>query len=166
MAGGDPSKRILLDQLPRILKGYGRASFADAVVVVLDADRRDCRTFLAELKDVISNCDPAPKTLIRLAIEEIEAWYLGDRHALLEAYPRAKRDALDRYRQDHICGTWEALADAIYPGGTAAIKRAGWPLPGQVKSEWAQRIGPLLELDRNISPSFAKFRDGVRGLMQ
>ncbi len=34
--GGDPAKRILLDQLPRLLRGYKKTPGIDAVVVVLD----------------------------------------------------------------------------------------------------------------------------------
>lgn len=48
----DPSKRILLDQLPRLLRGYVRTPGIDAVVVVVDADGRDCRSFLSELQSV------------------------------------------------------------------------------------------------------------------
>jgi hypothetical protein len=164
-ARGDPAKRILLDQLPRILRGYGKTAGIDAVVVVLDSDRHDCATFLAELKALLAGCRPAPNTLFRLAIEEMEAWYLGDRAALTTAYPRARHDVLHRYEQDSICSTWELLADAIYPGGSMAIKKVGWPLPGQVKHEWAERIGPLLDPDRNVSPSFGKLRDGLRQLI-
>ena len=90
---------------------------------------------------------------------------LGDRQALLVAYPRAKKDVLARYRQDSICGTWEMLADALYPGGHAAIKSAGWPLPGQVKHEWAERVGPHMDVESNASPSFCAFRDGLRRLV-
>lgn len=161
---GDPAKRILLDQLPRILQGYGNTPGIDAVVVVLDSDRRNCVDFLAELKALAKRCRPASNALFRLAIEEMEAWYLGDREALMAAYPRAKSRVLDTYVQDSVCGTWELLADAIYSGGSAAIKRAGWPLPGQVKHEWAERIGPLLNIAQNQSPSFCKFRDGLRRL--
>jgi len=163
-AGGDPAKRILLDQLPKILRGYGKTPGIDAVVVVLDSDRRNCVDFLAELKTLAAGCNPAPNTLFRIAIEEMEAWYFGDRQALTTAYPKAKVDVLNRYAQDSVCGTWELLADAIHPGGSAAIKKAGWPLPGQVKYEWATKIGPLLDLDRNDSPSFGKLRDGLRRL--
>lgn len=124
-AGSDPSKRILLDQLPRLLQGYGRTPGIDAVVVVLDTDKRNCRDFLAELTALAAGCNPAPHTMFRLAIEEVEAWYLGDRQALLAAYPRAKADPLGRYIQDSPCDTWELLADAIYPGGVAAIKKSG-----------------------------------------
>lgn len=161
----DPTKRILLDRLPRLLRGYGQTPGIDAVVVVLDNDKRDCVSFLSELKVLATDCNRASSTLFRLAIEEVEAWYLGDRQALTDAYPRANADVLKRYVQDSVCDTWELLADAIYPGGSTAIKKAGWPLPGQVKHEWAERIGPLLEPDRNVSPSFGKLRDGLRRLV-
>lgn len=164
-AKADPAKRILLDQLPRLLRGYGKTPGIDAVVVVLDTDRRDCKAFLQELKSVADQCKPAPNTLFRLAIEEMEAWYLGDRAALLNAFPRAKRDVLDRYVQDSVCGTWELLADAVHTGGAAAIKKAGWPLPGQLKHEWAEKIGPFMNLHDNASPSFGKFRDGLTRLI-
>ena len=162
----NPAKRILLEQLPRLLRGYGKTPGIDAVVVVLDADKRDCAEFLRELKSVADAClPPIPNTLFRLAIEEMEAWYLGDRQALLTAYPRAKRGLLGGYVQDSTCDTWELLADAIYPGGSTAIKKAGWPLPGQVKYEWAEKIGPFMDWERNQSPSFGKLRDGLRRLV-
>ena len=161
----DPAKRMLLDQLPRLLQGYGKTPGIDAVVVVVDTDRRDCKGFLQELKSVAEGCNPVPRTHFRLAIEEMEAWYLGDREALLKAYPRAKRDVLDRYVQDSACGTWELLADAVHTGGVAAIKKTGWPLPGQIKHEWAEKIGPFMSLNQNASPSFGKFRDGLSRLV-
>jgi len=162
---GDPSKRILLDQLPRLLRGHGKTPSTDAVVVVLDSDKRDCRDFLSELKKLVSEINPAPLTLFRLAIEEMEAWYFGDHTALLRAYPRAKTDILSRYEQDKVCDTWEMLADAIYPGGSASLKKSGWPLPGQIKHEWAETIGPFMDPDRNISPSFQKLKEGFSRLI-
>ncbi len=160
-AKADPAKRMLLDQLPRLLQAYGKTPGIDAVVVVLDTDLRDCKAFLQELKSLLAKCSPAPRTIFRLAIEEMEAWYLGDRQCILKAYPRTKRDVIDRYTQDSVCGTWELLADAVYPGGSAAIKKAGWPLPGQIKHEWAEKMSPFLDISKNTSPSFAKFRDGL-----
>jgi hypothetical protein len=161
----DPQKRILLDQLPRVLRGYGKTPGIDAVLVVLDTDRRDCKQFLSELTALVAACDGAPKTLFRLAIEEVEAWYFGDHAAIEQAYPRVKKQVLQKYKQDSVCGTWELLADAIYAGGSAKLVRAGWPVPGQVKHEWAKNIAPKLDPDKNVSPSFCKFRDGVRRLV-
>ena len=161
----DPTKRMLLDQLPRLLRGYGRSPGIDAVVVVLDTDKRNCAAFLTELQGIVQTCGGAPTTVFRLAIEEIEAWYLGDPVALLACYPKAKQEVLKRYVQDSPCDTWELLADAVHPGGSAAILKAGWPLPGQVKRDWAERIGPRLDPDKNVSPSFVKLRDGLRRLV-
>ena len=163
-ASGHPAHRILLDRLPRILRGYARTPGIDAIVVVLDTDDRDCAAFLAELRALAQDCGTAGRTLFRLAIEEIEAWYLGDREAFAAAFPSARTGVLDAYRQDSVCGTWELIADAVHPGGIAAVRHAGWPLPGQLKHEWAERIGPLLDADRNLSPSFGKLRDGLRRL--
>ena len=164
-AKSDPAKRALLNQLPRLLSGYGKTQGIDAVVVVLDSDRRNCRSFLAELNSLLDRCHPAPNTLFGLAIEEMEAWFLGDRTALLAAYPKAKRDVLARYEQDSVCGTWELLADAVHPGGSHSVKKVGWPLPGKIKHEWAENIGPHMDVARNRSPSFCRFRDGLQSLV-
>jgi hypothetical protein len=147
-----------------VLRGYVATPGYDAIVVVLDADRRDCVAFLTELRSLAASCGASRFALFRLAIEEMEAWYLGDRSALQQAYPRARMRALDHYVQDSVCGTWELVAEAIHTGGSRAIRRAGWPLPGQIKHEWADRIGPLLDPEINVSPSFGKLRDGMRRL--
>jgi hypothetical protein len=164
-AATDPRKRILLDQLPRLLRGYAGTPGIDAVIIVLDTDHHNCQAFLAQLQALATSCGASHLALFRLAIEETEAWYLGDRTALLQAYPRAKLRPLDDYKQDSVCGTWELLAESIYDGGMKAIRRVGWPLPGQIKHEWANRIGPLLDPEANHSPSFGKLRDGIRKLV-
>jgi len=92
----DPSKRILLDRLPKILAGYGKSlGPRDAVVVVVDLDDRNCHVFKKELLQLLKACDPAPEVLFRIAIEEMEAWLLGDREAVLKEFPRAKTKELD-----------------------------------------------------------------------
>lgn len=162
----DPSKRILLDQLPRLLRGYGRSlqPGRGCVVVVVDLDDRDCLTFKQELFGVLHACRPRPRTLFRIAIEEFEAWLLGDRGAVKAAYPSAKDPVLNGYTQDSICGTWEVLADAVHTGGSAQLRRIGYPAAGKAKCEWARRITPHMDVNRNRSVSFQVFRDGVRGL--
>ena len=138
----DPAKRHLLNQLPRLLQGYARSldASSSAVVVAVDLDDRDCIAFKRELTDVLNACRPALRALFRIAIEEFEAWLLGDRTALLQAYPKAKRAVLDRYAQDSICGTWEVLADAIHPGGCQALWRDGGHGVGAAKCEWARPL--------------------------
>jgi hypothetical protein len=165
-ASVDPKKETLLDKLPNLLRGFGRTPGIDAIVIVVDVDNKDCVEFLAELNAVWAATNPAPVTLFRLAIEEMEAWYFGDPAAIKSAYPNAKAAILSSYQNDSICGTWEMLADAIVAGGAAKLKSEGWPASGIAKSEWAERITPHMNPNLNVSPSFIKFRDGIRRLAQ
>ena len=164
----DRKKRLLLHHLPRILRGYGRSfkrsGLPSAVIVVVDLDQRDCVAFKRELLAVLEACTPRPRTLFRIAIEESEAWLLGDRAAVKQAYPDAKDSVLKRYEQDSICGTWEVLADAVHPGGSGKLKESGYPVTGNAKCDWAENIAPCMDVDENRSPSFRVFRDGVRKL--
>lgn len=155
----DPSKRALLSQLPRLLSGYGKIQgFNLAVVVVCDLDDRNKDSFLQELKDVLANCNPAPKTNFCLAIEEGEAWLLGNWPAIKSAYPNAKEQIFKTYINDSICGTWEKLADVIYSGGHDSLKKSGTQAQGIAKSEWAEKITPKMNVNDNKSPSFNSFK--------
>ncbi len=162
----DPEKRILLDRLPQLIRGYGKSlqHFPATVVVVVDLDERDCMEFKRELLAVLEVCDPRPNTLFRIAIEEGEAWLLGDRDAVKTAYSNAKDAVLNSYAQDSICGTWETLADAVHAGGSASLKKAGYPDIGIVKCDWAEAITTHMDVDSNESKSFQVFRDGIRNL--
>ena len=161
----DPKKRILLDQLPAILQGYGKSLTPhNVVIVVIDLDDRDCLAFKKELVNVLNACNPRPRALFRIAIEESEAWLLGDRKAVKSAYPLANNFVLNSYQLDNICGTWEVLADAVYQGGAARLKNLGYPDTGIAKCEWAREITPYMDVDRNQSKSFQVFRDAVRSL--
>jgi hypothetical protein len=167
----DPSKRILLTNLPRLLRGYGRTfqgytkTYKAAVVLVCDLDDKDPDHFLGELKAVLNACSPRPETRFCIAIEEGEAWFLGDVPAVLKAYPHADSAVIGSYENDSICGTWEKLADAIYPGGAKALVKRGWQSIGAEKQRWAENITPNMKIDSNASRSFCFFRDQVRDLV-
>ncbi len=78
----DPRRRILLDRLPRVMQGYGKSlGESEAVIVIVDLDDRDCMAFKDELLGVLNWCNPRPRALFRIAIEESESWLLGDRAA-------------------------------------------------------------------------------------
>ena len=161
----NPTNHLLLNNLPRLLRAYGKVlQGSSAVVVVADSDDRDCIKFKQELLNVLNACNPSPNTLFRIAIEEGEAWLLGDRAAVKSAYPNANDVVLNSYVQDSICGTWEVLADAVHSGGSTQLKTSGYPAAGVAKCEWAGKIAPLMDVDSNQSKSFQVFRDGVRNL--
>lgn len=167
----DASMRKLLSQLPQLLCGYGRtfASYPEeyrvALVVVCDLDARCMKEFRAELRALLDVCAHRPETRFCIAIEEGEAWLLGDSQAVREAYPRAKDAVLASYVQDAICGTWEKLADAVHPGGAAKLRTQGWQAIGAEKSSWAASIAPRMDVERNVSPSFVYLRDTLRRLV-
>jgi len=160
----DASKRILLDQLPKILRGYGNTSYCDVVIVICDLDDKDKQSFLTDLQKVLDTCDKKPKTLFCLAIEEFEAWYLGDLSAVRKAYPKAKANVLGSYVNDSICGTWELLADAVYKGGSKALAKKGWQAVGEQKSIWAEQISIHMIVEANLSPSFNEMITQLRSV--
>lgn len=151
----------LLNDLATYLRGFDRSlrSFPAVIVVVLDSDDHDAKQFQSELEAVAIQNMITIDHVFCLAVEEIEAWLLGDRQALLSAYPQAKMQVLNTYVQDSICGTWEVLADAVYPGGTLRLSRdhASFVEIGKLKAEWAENIGIHMDLKSNESQSFNYF---------
>lgn len=166
-----PNKKdsSLLHNLPSRLRAYGNENRDDVVVIVLlDLDNEtDCLAFKNKLVGFLDLCTSRPKTLFRFAIEELEAWFLGDTQALKTAYPNIKLTILEKYLQDSQCGTWEILAEAIYPGGLKALgkygKRSSFIL--EQKRIWAKGICPYMDVEQNESPSFCCFRDGLRQMI-
>uniref|UniRef100_UPI004057081C DUF4276 family protein n=1 Tax=Candidatus Electrothrix sp. TaxID=2170559 RepID=UPI004057081C len=160
----DASKRILLAQLPQLLRGYGKTfahypeDYPAAVILICDLDAKCLKAFREELYAILNACNPRPDTRFCIAIEEGEAWFLGDIPALKKAYPKAKEAVLNTYVHDSICGTWEKLADAVFPGGSAALSKKGWQAIGAEKSLWAEKITPHMDVNNNTSPSFGYLR--------
>src|SRR4028119_145966 len=169
-SASEAKKRILLDQIPRLVQGIGQTfsqyppDYPAVLIVICDLDDRCLSTFRRELLDVVDKCNPQPKTQFCIAIEEGEAWYLGDFAAIKAAYPKAKEAVLNSYTNDSICGTWEKLADAVFSGGKQKLSKQGWQEVGEEKSKWANNIAPHMDVDNNLSPSFCYFRDKLRDL--
>ncbi|MEA3332266.1 MAG: hypothetical protein U9Q58_01535 [Pseudomonadota bacterium] len=160
----DVDKRILLTQLPKLLRGYGKTfanypeKYPAAVILVCDLDDKCLKAFREELHAILDMCKPGPKTRFCIAIEEGEAWFLGDVPAIKAAYPKAKDVVLGSYVNDSICGTWECLADAVFDGGAIKLSSKGWQAIGLEKSLWAEKISPHMDVENNASPSFRYFR--------
>lgn len=151
----------LLNDLATYLRGFNKSlqNFPAAIIVVLDNDIRNTQDFLVELEAVAAQNMIIVDHVFCVAVEEVEAWLLGDEKAVLTAYPAAKTQVLHSYVQDSICGTWEVLADAVYPGGIVRFKKdcPTFVEVGKYKYEWAKNIGEYMDFKRNQSPSFNRF---------
>jgi hypothetical protein len=165
----DPAKRILLAQLPRLLQGYGNtynaSGYKAVIIVVVDCDKRDCVEFKKELVRVLESCNPKPAAFFRIAIEEMEAWLLGDKTAIQAAYPGYNEREYDLYQQDAIVNTWEKLADITLPVDSAKkLKTSAYYVVGKQKSIWARVIGTHMNIQQNASPSFNCFKKKLEEL--
>ena len=161
-------KQDLLKKLPSRLRGYKAWLPRDwRIVVLIDADDEDCRRLKRRLEDIAQNSNLLTKSvtrnssnfqvLNRLAIEELEAWFLGDIEALNAAYPRISLNLGNKakYRDpDAITGgTWEALE--------RELKRVGYYTGGLSKISAAREISLHMVPERNRSHSFQVFRRGL-----
>jgi len=161
-------KPDLLKSLPGRLRGYARWLPVDwRIVVLADEDRNDCLTLKNQMEAAAEQAALVTKTrtnppetfqvLSRIAIEELEAWFLGDLDALRMAYPRVSRNLATRagFRNpDAITGgTWEALE--------RVLQRAGYHKGGLAKIAAAREIAQHMAPERNRSRSFQVFRQGL-----
>jgi len=155
---------ILFQTLAIQLRAYSKALIRKngVIVIVVDVDSRRLDTFQKKLENLFQTNAPHLEGGVRLAVEEIEAWILGDMTAVRRAYPLVKEYILKSYEQDSICETWEVLADAVFHGGAERLTEAGYPHIGREKCRWAENIGQYMDVDTNCSPSFRAFRDLLR----
>ena len=151
----------LLNDLATYLKGFSKSlqNIQAAIIVVLDNDDRDTNNFQRQLREIAEQNEIKTDHVFCIAVEEVEAWLLGDEEAVKAAYPSAKLQVLHSYVQDSICGTWEVLADTVYPGGLAKFRKncPTYVDVGKYKTIWAKEIGIHMIISKNKSPSFQTF---------
>ena len=149
----------LLDLLPAKLRAYNNVyKGKDLILIIaLDTDNNDPEPMRKEIYEAARTYAPDIRSVVGLSTEEIEAWMLGDRAAVIEAYPDCDKKVLDSYEQDSVCGTWEVLCRAISDDYDELID-IGYPAIGHYKAQWASKISRFLEPENNVSPSFTTFK--------
>lgn len=162
-------KQELLAQLPGQLKAMAKwipDNFR--IVVLLDEDRQDC----AALKNTLERMSleaglgtlTAPgrgaRVANRIAVEELEAWMLGDPKALRAAFPKLPatfENAAALRNPDAVKGgTWEALE--------RLLQKSSYYLGGLAKVDCARSVAAHIDPDRNASRSFKIFHSGLHRL--
>lgn len=150
----DIKHRGLLDQLPAKLRGMSWMGDDYCLVVLVDADDENCVELKQSLLDLYENLHKKPKNvLFRIAVEEVESWFIADTAAVKKAYPSADVNKLRGIAPDSVIGAWERLAESL--GKKPNQCR------GADKHEWAESISPYLDLDTPSSPSLKAFVTGI-----
>lgn len=126
---------------------------ADGVLVVVDLDDEH-RTELEQRLEAVVQASQPLRVVIKLAIEELEAFYLGDLRALEAAFPMADMAIARSYIPDSIVGTAELFGRIIGDDGLRKVM-------------WADKMGAQLATkpSRSRSPSFKALHAGIRDLV-
>ena len=160
-------KERMLRTLPGLFYTLARAQYADRVIVVIDQDTDDCEALKRHIHDdavaadlVYRNQLTSESSLrIRIAMTELESWFIGDPAAVRAAFPHlTERDMRLRRGQhpDDMPNAWEWLERRL-------MQRGYFPV-GMRKVVAAEAIAQHLDLspEANASQSFRLFLRTLR----
>ena len=143
-------KQDLEKSVPRKLRAWREPGVR--FVVLRDNDGADCHKVKARLLDLCAR-GGRRDALVRIACQELEAWYLGEPDALAEAF---RHDAVRRisgrarYRDpDSVVNPAAAVRDLV---------------PGFQKVSGARRMAQVLSRQGHGSSSFPCLLDGIERL--
>lgn len=140
-------KQDLERSVPRKLRAWREPGVR--FVVIRDNDGGDCRALKKKFTKLCRQCGRAD-SLVRIACQELEAWYLGDMDALAEAFGDARLRGLgvkERFRDP----------DAVVQPARALEKL----VPEFQKVDGARRMASRLS-HRNGSRSFQVLLAGIK----
>lgn len=140
-------KGDLEKSIPRKLRAWREPGVR--FVVVRDNDRGDCMDLKAHLRGLCAG-RPEEDCLIRIACQELEAWYLGEPDALADAFGKESLRGIGaraRFRKPD---------DIAYPARVLAQL-----VPQYQKIGSARLLANHLDRQRNRSPSFQALMNGI-----
>jgi hypothetical protein len=144
-------KADLERSIPRKLRAW-RAPDA-RFVVVRDQDGGDCVAIKGRLLDLCRGAGRSG-TLVRIACQELEAWYLADLAAVDVAYGTTlqRRQQRQKFREPDRLGSPSRELNTLVPAF------------GKVRG--GRLLGPLLDIENTRSTSFKNFVRGLRALLE
>ncbi len=144
-------KSDLKKSIPRKLRAWREPGVR--FVIVRDNDGGDCRSLKNSLLTLCRN-GGREDALIRIACQELEAWYLGDPEALANAYDRESLRGLGRKARfrdpDSVSRPSETIRTLV---------------PEFHKVSGARRMARHLTRDRNRSRSYRALLAGIEALL-
>lgn len=143
-------KRDLERSIPRKLRGWNEPG--DIRFVILhDQDTQNC----VQLKQsLLKLCEGSQRpVLVRIACQEMEAWYFGDMNAVALAY--------DKPRLRQISGQRRYRVPDQIPSPKEDLRKL---VPEHQQIAGAKRVAPHMNIENNTSESFRQFVSGVRRL--
>lgn len=143
-------KRDLERSIPRKLRGWNEPG--DIRFVILhDQDTQNC----VQLKQsLLKLCEGSQRpVLVRIACQEMEAWYFGDMNAVAFAY--------DKPRLRQISGQRRYRVSDQIPSPKEDLRKL---VPEHQQIAGAKRVAPHMSIENNTSESFRQFVSGVRRL--
>ncbi len=158
-------KYDLLQKLPAKLRAYQKFGLDDKYLIVLiDRDHEDCFALKGRLEQIAQEAGLSTKSnpeeggfkvLNRIAIQELEAWFLGDYEAVKAAYPKVSGKA-NTPNPDAVAKPSTHL--------TRILRRAGYQkLDGKI--ETARKIAKHMAPNKNGSESFRQLLEGIEACL-
>jgi hypothetical protein len=141
-----------LDRSLQIKIGHWRAQRPPKFIIMRDNDGADCAKLKGRLVDRIP-IRAIPQVKVRLVVQELESWYLGDLSAVVQA-GFAREAVVAPHRRTAKLKNPDRLNNAkqVFRG---LVSRTG-------QIALARGIGPHLSLTENRSPSFHHFVAALR----
>ena len=166
------SKSKMLKFLPSRLAAYRQRLNSGEqlrIIVLVDRDNDDCEELKGRLERMAGDAGLSTKTspdnkghflvLNRVAVEELESWFIGDPAALRKAFTSLPKIDIAKsiFRNPDNGGSWEALH--------RFFKKHGIYKSGFQKIDAARRIAPHMEVAVNRSRSFQAFISGIEAML-
>ena len=142
----------LAKSVPRKLRAWREPGVR--FVVLRDNDRGDCRILKGRLRDLCRE-NGRPDTLVRIACQELEAWYLGEPDALADAYSQDNLRGIGRRAR------FRDPDSVVKP--SSAVREL---VPQFQKTDGARRMAEHLSRERNRSASFQALMQGIENIWQ
>lgn len=140
-------KHALEKSIPRKLRGWNEPGDV-RFVILQDQDTKDCYELK---KSILTLCEGSGRrVLVRIACQEMEAWYFGDMQALALAYDNPKLRKISTQRKYRIPDEIPSPKEELYR-----------LIPEHQQIAGAKRVAPHMNIDRNTSESFHQFVSGV-----